>query len=680
MTNEIYLYGTVGNSFFGDEDFFTAQSVRDALEGRGGPLTVRLNSGGGVASEGQAIYQMLSDYPDTVEIVVDGVAASAASLIAMAGDTIVMPTGAILMIHDPASPWVEGRGTEQDHLNAAKGLSVISTAYAKVYAARANISVEEARDYMRAETFFDGDAALEAGFVTHTDLETQAAAVARFDYRVYANAPQVLRVAGGAFPAQQSREAVMAMMAGFPAPNLKESTMPNDNDQTDDQTETPEDDAVALNDDVEASAGDDADANGENQSDDSTPVAVQILDICAATNRPDAEARDYINRGLTLAQAVAEITSNRSKESPVTSRRNGGPTARIIRDERTTRRTGMMQAITAQITGAGTVASIARPFMDMSLVEMAAQCIDHRGPMRNSGQKLQVFADASHSTSDFPGIFENALNKVLLERYQLSEPTFKQISRKRNFSDFREHPQVRAGDFPKLRPIGENGEIKYGSFGESRETAVLNSYGVALRISRQMMINDELGAIDELLSDYGQSVADFEEETFYAFALSAKLSDGKTVFHADHDNIGTAAAITVASVGAGRAAMRKQMSIDKKKLNLSPSIILVGPDKETEAEQLVATIQPQEAGNVNPFTGRLTPIVSAQITGNAWHLLAGADRPGGSCWVHGYLEGAEAPRVRTEEAFGQQGMAMSLEHDFGMGAVDYRGGYKNPGA
>jgi hypothetical protein len=48
--------------------------------------------------------------------------------------------------------------------------------------------------------------------------------------------------------------------------------------------------------------------------------------------------------------------------------------------------------------------------------------------------------------------------------------------------------------------------------------------------------------------------------------------------------------------------------------------------------------------------------------------------------VHGYLEGAEAPRVRTEEAFGQQGMAMSLEHDFGMGAVDYRGGYKNPGA
>jgi len=244
------------------------------------------------------------------------------------------------------------------------------------------------------------------------------------------------------------------------------------------------------------------------------------------------------------------------------------------------------------------------------------------------------------------------------------------------------HPMVRAGDFPKLQPIGENGEIKFGTFGEARETAILAPYGVGLRISRQMMINDELGAIDEVLSDYGQSVAEFEEETFYAFALSsAKLSDGKAVFHADHNNLaGAGAAINVTTVSAGRAAIRKQQSIDKKKLNMTASIILVGPNKETEAEQLVAAIQPQEAGNVNPFSGRLDPVVTAQIEDNSWYLLAGSERPGGALWTYGYLDGAEAPRVRTEEAFGQQGMSMSVEHDFGLGAIDYRGGWKNPGA
>lgn len=706
MENELYLYGTVGGGFW-DEDFFTPNTVRDELEGRTGPLTVRINSGGGIASDGQAIYTMLRDYPDVVSVIIDGIAASAASLIAMAGDTITMRLGSTMMIHDPANPWVDGRGTEEDHLNAAKGLSVIGKAYAAVYAKKAGISVDDARAIMRVETYYDGDGAVDAGFATAVDDDTEADAVARFDYRVYAHAPEDLRNAGGGFTTQKSRKAVMALMAGSAVPKPKEkkkmakrpakksqrSTM---KDQTDpeaigDEEEMSEEEQMLEEDGTEEDSteeetdGEEEEDDGEEGDDDeasANPVAAQIRDICAASNRPEAEALDMIVRGLTLNQAVAEITTNRAKENPVSGKRNGAPRTTIMRDERTTRRTGMAQAITAQIMGTNPASSMARPFMDLTLVEMAAECIGHKGPLRNAGQRTQVFMDAAHSTSDFPGIFENALNKVLLERYQLAEPTYRQIARKRNFTDFRVHPMVRAGDFPKLQPIGENGEIKFGTFGEARETAILAPYGVGLRISRQMMINDELGAIDEVLSDYGQSVADFEEETFYAFALSsAKLSDGKAVFHVDHNNLAAAgAAINVTTVSAGRAAIRKQTSIDKKKLNMTASIILVGPNKETEAEQLVAAIQPQESGNVNPFSGRLEPVVTAQIEDNSWYLLAGSERPGGALWTYGYLDGAEAPRVRTEEAFGQQGMSMSVEHDFGLGAIDYRGGWKNPGA
>lgn len=133
--------------------------------------------------------------------------------------------------------------------------------------------------------------------------------------------------------------------------------------------------------------------------------------------------------------------------------------------------------------------------------------------------------------------------------------------------------------------------------------------------------------------------------------------------------------------------MRKQTSIESAagkgdgiKLNLTPSILLVGPDKETEADQLVTSITPNQVGSVNPFSGRLTVISSAQITGNMWMLFADPTRSGGNCFVHGFLNGAEAPRLRTDEPFGQQGMAMSVEHDFGLGATDFRGTYRNPGA
>src|SRR5690606_3022292 len=106
----------------------------------------------------------------------------------------------------------------------------------------------------------------------------------------------------------------------------------------------------------------------------------------------------------------------------------------------------------------------------------------------------------------------------------------------------------------------------------------------------------------------------------------------------------------------------------------------VGPDKETQADALVTTIIANDSAKVNPFSGRLRVVTSAQISGNTWYLFVDPNRAGGACFVHGFLDGASAPRVRMDEPFGQQGVAMTVEHDFGVGAIDYRGAYKNPGA
>lgn len=94
-----------------------------------------------------------------------------------------------------------------------------------------------------------------------------------------------------------------------------------------------------------------------------------------------------------------------------------------------------------------------------------------------------------------------------------------------------------------------------------------------------MLINDDLGAISELLSSYGASVALFEEVTFYSTAFNSKLADGKAVFHADHANLAAAGtAIDVDNVGKARAAMSKQKSTEGNPLLAnSPKILLVGP-------------------------------------------------------------------------------------------------------
>lgn len=695
--NELILYGSVGFDWWGDE-YFTAKQVREQLAQMTGDITVRINSGGGIASEGQVIYTMLVDYPGKVTVIVDGVAASAASLISMAGDEIVYRLGAWTLIHDPATPWTLGRGTEEDHLKEAELLGVISNAYADIYAARSGLSREECRDIMKDETVLDGAMAVEKGFATSVDGAAQSVPEAAFDYRIYAHAPEHLRKASRKLGRAPAEEAVMAMIAGRARPTKPQeppmaktqpaagATLAATKTEEEIAAEAAAAEVAAAEAAAQAEADEAAKTAAANPAEAAAAQATarsrRILAAVTQAGLPTALADELIGSKKSVEACLDDITAKWKENGDVDTPMIGAPMARITRDEQETKRQGMTQALVAQMSGGKPESDKAIPFMGYGLVDIAAETIGHRGRIRNAGDKIEVFMAAGHTRSDFSGIFENALNKVLLDRYEVQAPTYRKIARKRNFNDFRVHPMVRAGDMPKLQPVGEGGEIKFGTFGEKRETAILAPYGIGLRFSRQMFIDDDLGAIYDMLNDYGAMVADFEEETFYAFKAAATLtSDGLAVHVAGHNNLaGAGTAITVAALGAGRAAIRKQTTIDGKKMNMAPSILLVGPDKETEADQLVTSITPNLPSSVNPFSGRLEVVSSAQVTGNRWELYVDPFRPGGACFVYGYLNGAEAPRIRVDEPFGQQGMATTVEHDFGLGAIDFRGTYANPGA
>lgn len=171
---KLELFGVVG------EDF-NAASVSAALR-EGGDVNVVINSGGGYASEGAAIHSQLVAHKGKVMVDIIGIAASAASLLAMAGDTITMHDGAVLMIHDPMNITI---GNSADHAKTIEELEVIAKAYAAIYGKRAGITEKAARAIMRAETWYDGDAAVKAGFATKTSSKP-ATAWASFDYNKYA--------------------------------------------------------------------------------------------------------------------------------------------------------------------------------------------------------------------------------------------------------------------------------------------------------------------------------------------------------------------------------------------------------------------------------------------------------------------------------------------------------------
>lgn len=188
VDGEILLFGTVGDDFF--MDGFSAMDVVDALSrvGRGTDVTVRINSGGGYASEGVAIFNALKAHRGAVAVIVESIAASAASLIAMAGKTVKMRNGSVMMIHDPSAVTI---GTSADHEKSVEALEALASGYADVYAEKSGRTPKQTRNDMKSELWLTADQAVELGYANEVD-RAPAFEPTAFDFRVYQHSPERL--------------------------------------------------------------------------------------------------------------------------------------------------------------------------------------------------------------------------------------------------------------------------------------------------------------------------------------------------------------------------------------------------------------------------------------------------------------------------------------------------------
>jgi ATP-dependent protease ClpP protease subunit len=163
--NELVIYGDIGESWWGDS--VTAADVKSQLDAMQGDVAVRINSPGGSVFDGFAIYNLLRAHDGAVTVHVDGLAASAASVIAMAGDEIVMGNASMMMIHDP---WTVTVGDAAEMQKTADTLNKIKDSIVTAYAGKAaDLSSERIAELMSDETWLTASEALEMGFATQVE-------------------------------------------------------------------------------------------------------------------------------------------------------------------------------------------------------------------------------------------------------------------------------------------------------------------------------------------------------------------------------------------------------------------------------------------------------------------------------------------------------------------------------
>ncbi|EAM8583085.1 Clp protease ClpP [Salmonella enterica subsp. enterica serovar Cubana] len=183
--NTISVFDVIGQDYWGEG--ITAKRIAGALRAmNGADVTVNINSPGGDMFEGLAIYNLLREYEGHVTVKVLGIAASAASVIAMAGDDIQIGRGAFLMIHNC---WVYAMGNRHDFAELAQSLEPFDTAMADIYAARSGLDMSAVQKLMDAESYIGGsdavakglaDSLLSADAVSDGD-ESPAAALRKLD-------------------------------------------------------------------------------------------------------------------------------------------------------------------------------------------------------------------------------------------------------------------------------------------------------------------------------------------------------------------------------------------------------------------------------------------------------------------------------------------------------------------
>ncbi|MGH8429952.1 MAG: Mu-like prophage major head subunit gpT family protein, partial [Solimonas sp.] len=332
------------------------------------------------------------------------------------------------------------------------------------------------------------------------------------------------------------------------------------------------------------------------------------------------------------------------------------------------------------------------PYRGMSIADLARACLEDAGVSVRGLNRHAIISNAiTQSTSDFPNIFENALHKTLLAGFSIAPTTWDRVCKIGTLSDFRPHIRYRASSIGDLDVVQENGEYKTIALNDTeRESIQAKSRGGIINVSREMLINDDMGVFSDLAMELGKSASRTREKALYVLlALNAGMGplmgDGKALFHADHANISAdPGAPSVSRIDKDRQQMASQKDPSGNDfVDIRPSIWL-GPMALSGEVRIINNDQyDPDATNklqrTNKARGTYSQVIDTpRLTGTPWFSLA--DPNAEPVLEMGFLDGEQTPQLATEEAFNQNGMKWRIADEWGLAAVGWRGALRNAGA
>jgi hypothetical protein len=427
---------------------------------------------------------------------------------------------------------------------------------------------------------------------------------------------------------------------------------------------------------------DEDDPNDDEQRKDSRRRMSAITRATRAAGLPDSYAIELFHSKKTIDQCRAAVIEKLAKRNP---KPNGSHGTSVGLDAGTKKRAAVQNALLHRIYPAKfSLDAGAREYRGMTLVELGKELLAEQG-INTRGMDKMAVADRvfkrSQSTGDFPLLFEGVIDRMLREPYEFAPEYWDKIARQTSVSDFREKGLYMVGGANGMKKVAEGGEIKYTTLKESKSTIRVESYAEGIMFTRQAFINDDLSAFDVIPSSFVRDWGILRGDMVWGLIVdNAKMSDGKTMFCADHGNLltGTDSALSEDSLAAAKVLLSKQKDPAGKMIRVVPKYLIVPPELETTAKKLVTATTPAKVSDVNVFANEFDIIVEPRLTDStSWYLAA--DPNAVDTLYYAYLEGNEALRVNSEEDFNTDTMKYAVRGDFGASAIDHRGMVKAAG-
>ena len=625
QTADIYIYDEIGGWGISARRF-----TEDLISlGNLSHINLHIHSPGGEVFDGIAIYNQLKNHSATITVYIDGLAASMASVIAMVGDTVIMPKNAMMMIH---KPWGVSWGDANDMREYADLLDKLENVLIPAYVAKTGKTTEEITAMLEQETWLDGDECVEHGFADKV-IEPVKAMASLTSKRIeeFSSMPSAIK--------NQITPKNTTKPTQQPQPNSSPEPQPS---------ATYADEQTRLNGikDLFAMFG------GRHN---------ELMITCLADANCSVEkAREQLLN--TIAQQQNPEPSN--KDNAHIYAGNGN----IVGD-----------SVRASVMARAGYQDYEKDnaYNSMTLRELARASLTERGVGVATYNPMQMIGMAfTHSTSDFGNILLDVANKAILLGWEENDETFGKWTKKGQLSDFKTAHRVGLGAFPSLRKVREGAEYKYVTLNDKGETIALATYGELFSISRQAIINDDMNMLTDVPKKLGEAAKATIGDLVYAVLIdNEKMSDKKALFSTDHKNMLTGG-MDVETISAGRTAMRQQKE-GERTLNIRPAFMLVPTTLETQATQVVksGSVKGADVNSniINPIRDLAEIIAEPRLdeaSTKDWYM---ASRQGSDTIEVAYLNGIDVPYIDQLEGFTSDGVTTKVRIDAGVAPVDYRG-------